>query len=122
MKDDLPTVDYWVLYNNSNATISLIAYSNNQQSLKPFKQRIQKPFIWKGNTPLSLKVSDARKAISEYKKATKDEEGMLELILLYLDCLVKCFTDFGVDDDAYFNSMYTALSDFMNGLTKANSA
>jgi hypothetical protein len=94
---------------------------SNKDNLEPYKKRIQKPLIWTGNTPPSLKVSDARKAISEYKKATRDVEGTLELTLFYLCCLVKCFTDFGVSDDAYLNSIYTALSDFLDGLKKANS-
>jgi len=96
--------------------------SSPQATLEPYKKRIQSPLIWRGNTPPSLKVSDARKAISEYKKATNDEEGTLELRLFYLDCLVKCFTDFGVDDEAYVNSIDTALSNFIDGLKKANSA
>lgn len=96
--------------------------SSSQASLEPYKKRIQAPLAWKGNTPPSLRVSDARKAISEYKKATRDEEGTLELRLFYLDCLVKCFTDFGVGDEAYVNSIDTALSNFMDGLKKANSA
>ena len=96
--------------------------SSFEANLQPYKKRIQAPLTWRGNTPPSLKVSATRKAITEYQKAARDEEGTLELRLFYLDCVVECFTDFGISDEAYVNSIDTALSNFMDGLKKANSA
>jgi hypothetical protein len=63
--------------------------------LEPYKKAINEaiyPNIYQ-NKP--IRISAARKAISQYTKATGDKEGTLELMVYFVECGTKCTVDFG---------------------------
>ena len=74
-------------------------------TLVPFKKAIEQYVSpaepWKNPVKLSL----ARKAISDYRKAIGDPEGLAELMLYYAECGVSFTLDFGDIDEPFYNSV-----------------
>jgi len=71
-------------------------------TLAPYKEAI-KQYVspaepWKHPVKLSL----ARKAISDYRKAIGDPEGLAELMLFYAECGVSFTREFGDIDELSF--------------------
>ena len=58
-----------------------------------------------------LKLAVARKAIRDYRKATGDMEGALDLLLTYVENGTEFTTEFGGINDAYYNSLDSALDE-----------
>ncbi|UOQ95459.1 DUF6155 family protein [Halobacillus shinanisalinarum] len=52
-----------------------------------------------------MRLSHAKKAISTYKKLTDDQEGTLELMLIYLETGVSFTNTYGEIDERFYNSM-----------------
>jgi hypothetical protein len=80
------------------------------QPFAPYKQTIQTalyPDVVHGE---DIALARGRKAISEYKKATNDPIGTLDLMVYYIECGTKFTADYG-DIDAWFyeslESMFT---------------
>jgi hypothetical protein len=73
--------------------------------LIPYKKIIEKCVSpaepWKHPVRLSL----ARKAISDYRKAIGDPEGLAELMLFYAECGLNFTHEFGDIDEPYYNSV-----------------
>ena len=114
------------LYDRSpvNKSFLQVRFTGNRSEklLEPYRKRVEAPFSCGKTTFPSLRLTDAKRAISEYKSATDDKEGILELKFLYLDRMVYCFTEFGVDLDSYYDAMVTALDSFLKEIKEANSA
>ena len=73
--------------------------------LKPYKATIDR-WLWPnvfGNQNFS--VSKAKKAISDYKKAMGQTEGLAELMVFYCERAAGFCNDFGVQDDGYFDAL-----------------
>ncbi len=65
---------------------------DDTSALKPYLDRITSQFkMTRGNVKLDL--AEARRAIREYRKATKNVPGAIELMLTY----VECGTDFALE-------------------------
>ena len=83
-------------------------------TLVPYKDTIEHSISpaepWKN----PVKISLARKAISDYRKATGDPEGLAELMLFYVECGVSFTLEFGDIDEAFY---YSVVSVFSDGLT-----
>ncbi len=92
----------------------------NTSSLSPFKKTIEN-FIspaepWKNPVKLSL----ARRAISDYKKAAGDPRGLSELMLFYSECGVNYTLEFGDIDEAYYSSVVGVFSDGLKMLEQCD--
>jgi hypothetical protein len=73
--------------------------------LKPYKATITR-WLW----PDVLKnqntsVAKAKKAISDYKKAMGQSEGVAELMVFYCEQAVGFSHDVGLQDEAYFDAL-----------------
>lgn len=53
----------------------------------------------------NISVSKAKKAISDYKKALGNPEGMAELTVFYCESCTKFLGFCGMDDEGYFNAL-----------------
>ncbi|OGT24387.1 MAG: hypothetical protein A2342_09930 [Gallionellales bacterium RIFOXYB12_FULL_54_9] len=53
-----------------------------------------------------VKITDAKKAISEYQKAIGLPEGMLELHLCFCEVAMDFSTDYGYEGEGFFNAVY----------------
>lgn len=74
-------------------------------TLRPYLEAVEKalyPDVYR-NQPVRL--GEARHAIAEYKKATKDGEGTLELMLRFVECGTDFTADFGDIDERFYSSL-----------------
>jgi hypothetical protein len=67
---------------------------------------------WKSTQHVSIK--DAKKILSDYKKATSDKMGLIHLMIHYVECATHFLCEFGDMYMQYYNSL---LSVFENALT-----
>ena len=86
-------------------------YLRDGSSLVPYKETIERYISpaepWKS----PVKISLARKAISDYRKAVGDPEGLSELMLIYAECGVSFTLEFGDIDEAFYSSVVRVFSD-----------
>lgn len=61
------------------------------------------PDVMKGTAPISF--ATARKAISDYKKATGDQKGVLELMVHAVECGNSFTVDYGDIDEQFYNNL-----------------
>ena len=89
--------------------------------LVPFKKIIEQNVSpaepWKHPVKLSL----ARKAISDYRKAIGDPEGLAELMHYYVDCGVSFTLDFEDIDEPFYNSIIGMFFDGLKALERCDS-
>ncbi len=80
--------------------------SDDSAVLKKYKRIVEDEFI--PATPLSLpqlRISVARKAISDYRKVAKSKFGIADIMLTYVEAGVHCTNEFGDIDEPFYNSM-----------------
>jgi hypothetical protein len=73
--------------------------------LKPYKATIDRwlwPDVFKNQ---DTSVSKAKKAISDYKKAIGQMEGLAELMVFYCERAVGFSDDVGLQDEGYFDAL-----------------
>ena len=91
-------------------------FLNDTNALKRYESDIQKyiaPYEpWKSTQQVSIK--DAKKILSDYKKATHDKMGLIHLMIHYVECGTHFLCEFGDMYAQYYNSL---LSVFENALT-----
>ncbi|WP_394808052.1 hypothetical protein [Nitrosomonas sp.] len=73
--------------------------------LKPYKATINR-WLW----PDILKnqdysVAKAKKAISDYKKAIGQAEGLAELMVYYCECVTGFSNNVGIEDESYLDAL-----------------
>jgi hypothetical protein len=89
-------------------------------TLVPYKKTIERYISpvepWKSPVKLSL----ARKAISDYRKAVGDPEGLTELMLFYVECGVNYTLEFGDIDEPFYHSVASVFYDGMKMLNRCD--
>jgi hypothetical protein len=77
----------------------------SEANVEPYKATIQQslaPDVIHGET---LALSRGRKAISDYKKATKDPIGTLDLMTYYVECGTQFTVDYGDIEEGFYASL-----------------
>ena len=85
--------------------------------LEPYKETIDRwlwPDVFRNQ---DTSVSKAKQAISDYKKAVGDPEGLAELMVFYCERAAGFCNDIGNDDEGYFDALVRM---FERALTLAN--
>ena len=88
-----------------NQTFLRARFGLGEDVLEPYKKIIDR-WLWpdvlrKQDTSLS----QAKQAISDYKKAVGDPEGLAELMVFYCERAAGFCSDIGNDDEGYFDAM-----------------
>lgn len=107
--------------NKNNKTFIEARYLAGENTLEPFKKRIEDalyPDVMK-DKPVSFSVG--RKAISDYKKATKDADGTIELMILYVSTGTQFTLDYGDMYDEFYDSLISMFHSILKLLVKAES-
>jgi len=79
---------------------------------RPYRERIHDVFYRKGGLPRThLGLADARRAIRDFRKATADAAGTLELMMTYVETGTDYRLDFGAEDAPLFNSLASVLDE-----------
>ena len=73
--------------------------------LEPYKRRIADALYPDPLRNQPVRLSDGRRAISEYKKAVGDSLGILELMVHYVECGIRFTGEFGDIDEAFYDSL-----------------
>jgi hypothetical protein len=105
------------LFEQSAETRSYLAARLLQDSLgevvlRPYRQRMIDAFYTKVGWPRSkLGLADARKAIRDYRRATSDISGTLELMLTYIETGTQFTLEFGDMEETFYNSLCSVLAE-----------
>lgn len=91
-------------------------------ALEPYKKRIQTAVCPKEPWKQDVRLSDARKAIAEYRKAKGDTHGLLTLMLHYVRCGNDFTLEFGDIDEPFYSSMCGMVDQFCKLLIKQEDA
>ena len=86
--------------------------SKSTEILKPYKTIIQKSLYPSFNDSLSLSTGKA--AIQAYKKTTNDPDGLLELMMFYVECGNKFTVEYGDINEQFYNSIEIMLEKVVN--------
>ncbi len=93
-------------------------FLKDASTLVPYKETIEHYISsaepWKN----PVKISLARKAISDYRKAVGDPEGLAELMLFYVECGASFTLEFGDIDETFYYSVVRVFSDGLKMLKR----
>lgn len=85
----------------------------------PYRQRIHDAFYDKGGWPRSnLRLAEARNAIREFRKATSDDVGTLNLMIAYVETGTEYSLEFGAEEESLFDSLSTVLNEIETVFSK----
>lgn len=99
----------------SNKDFLEARFLKNDSVLSRYKDLIKKYIApsepWKNNQQISLK--DAKKAISDYKKATHDPIGLIDLMVCYVEYGTDFLCEFGDMYEQYYCSLESVFSNVL---------
>lgn len=81
-----------------------------ESAIEPYRKRIVDEFFpARGFGKLGLR--EARKAITDYRRATKDMAGTLDLMLTYVEQGTRFTNQYGDIEESFYNSMESVLGE-----------
>lgn len=87
---------------------------HDESSLEPYKKIIEDavyPDIYKKNS--RIRLSDGKKAIREYKAASKDPNNILELMVFFIECGNNLTINVGDIDEQFYDSLCNMFDDVL---------
>jgi hypothetical protein len=103
-----------------NQTFLHARFGLAEDVLEPYKRTIDR-WLWPDLfRKQDTSVSQAKRAISDYKKAVGDPQGLAELMAFYCERAAGFCGDIGNDDEGYFNAlvrMFEQTLKFANALS-----
>jgi hypothetical protein len=67
-----------------------------------------------------VRISEAKRAISQYQRATQDSAGTVDLMFVFVEAGTAFANDLGYGDDGFFNALENMLSRALDLLTRGN--
>jgi hypothetical protein len=96
--------DLYALHKD-NRTFLHARFRLGEDVLEPYKKTIDR-WLWPDLfRKQDTSVSQAKRAISDYKKAVGDPEGLAELMVFYCERAAGFCSDVGNDDEGYFDAL-----------------
>lgn len=92
----------------------------SRESIKSYKKMIHQslsPDVIHGE---ALALARGRKAISEYKKATNDPVGTLDLMVYYVECGTQFTVDYGDIDAGFYASLESMFTQVVKRLQQSD--
>ena len=68
-----------------------------------------------------LALKNARTAISDFRKASRNKERIAELMLFYVECGIEFINMHGDVDEAFYSNIASMFSDFVDVLNRFDS-
>ena len=87
------------------------AEENDGAALEKYRRKIVEPFFPERGDG-KLKLAEARKAIRDYRKATGNLTGTIDLMLTYVENGTEFTRQFGDINESFYNSMESVLIEF----------
>ena len=104
------------LANKDNRVFLHTRFALDGEALEPYKRTIERwifPDIFR-NAPHS--VAKAKAAISDYKKATGDLLGLVELMVFYCERAAAFSSEVALDDEGYYDALVRMYGRALDGL------
>jgi hypothetical protein len=92
-------------YSTPNKNFIHARFSLGSDSLKPYKKIIEDALFPDVMSNDDVEIATAKKAISDYGKAVGDPNGMLELMVYFVECGASFSLDVGYGDEYFFASL-----------------
>jgi hypothetical protein len=97
--------------NRTFLTARLFPRTDWSELLEQYRKRIQREFYTPSDFPRdNPRLSECRRAISDYRKTTGDLNGTADLMLTYVETGVHYTHSFGMDSESFYNSMESVLT------------
>lgn len=90
--------------NKDNRAFLHARFSLGDDALQPYKATIARWLYPDVSRNQDISVAKAKKAISDYKKAVGQAEGLVELAVLYCEQATAFCDDYGLQDEGYFDA------------------
>ncbi|MSR65454.1 MAG: hypothetical protein EXS18_06700 [Verrucomicrobiae bacterium] len=87
-------------------------------ALEKYRRKILEQFFPRRGMFGKLKLGEARKAIRDYRKATGNLAGTLELMLTYVESGTRFTCEYGDIDEPFYNSLDSVLAELARLLVK----
>lgn len=86
------------------------AEATRGETLEKYRRRVVEPFFPARGEP-KLKLGDARKAIRDYRKATGNMPGTVELLMTYVESGTRFTRQYGDIHEGFYSSVESALNE-----------
>ncbi len=111
--------DLYVL-NKTNQSFLHTRFALGTDTLASYKQRIYDLLFPDWNKP--VRIAEAKKAISEYRKAIGRPEGLLELHVFWCESASRFSMEYGYADEGYFDALIHQFEAALKLLAAVNDA
>jgi len=91
--------------NNADFLHARLLEDASDHGLGPYKKRIRKAICPTEPWTQDIRLSEGRKAISDYKKAKGDVRNLLTLMIYYVQCGNDFTLEFGDINEAFYDSL-----------------
>ena len=87
--------------------------------LNKYKKVVEEEFIATGRSfAPKMRLSVARKAVSDYKKVSSSNEGIADIMLTYVEAGIDCTNEYGDIDEGFYSSMEGMYEDALDYMDK----
>lgn len=97
-------------YSAENRSFLTARFGSAEAALETYRKRVVDPFYPKRGFG-KLNFVDARRAIREYRKASEDLTGTLDLMLTYVESGTRFTNEFGDIDERFYDSLESVLNE-----------
>ncbi|MBC2705126.1 DUF6155 family protein [Desulfobacula sp.] len=87
--------------------------------LEKYKQQVKNEFYPQRGEP-KLRLSIAKKAVSEFKKVSKSQNDIADIMMFYVENGVEFTCDYGDIDERFYNSMESMFESILKFVQKHN--
>jgi len=91
--------------------------SNDEEVLRDYKLKVREAFYPKRG--FGFKLSEGKKAISDYRKLNPSSESLIDLLLCYVESGVEFTNEFGDIDEAFYLSLESVYHNAIKMIDKA---
>ena len=108
------------LSNESTRKFLSARFQKGPVPLKKYKDLVRQalyPDFNSGDDDDDVRIRDAKKATSDFAKATRDPNQTLDLMVHFLEVGTRMMNDFGMDYEAFYNSMESMFRKVFRRLT-----
>ncbi len=119
-KDELIKLlaELYTKHKNVKEYLEHLAAPDPAGTLQKYKDRVQKAFI--PSSTFKFKLSDARKAIADFRKLDPSPEDLAEILLYHVEMCVEFTNDYGDIDEQFYTSTENQFENAMKIMHKHN--
>ena len=105
-------------FNNVKEYYQASFFDDDSAVLDKYKKIVRDEFIATRRYAPKMRLSIARKAVSDYKKISCSNEGIADIMLSYVEAGVDCTNEYGDIDEGFYCSMEGMYEDALSYMSK----